>query len=199
MPREPDDRPQRLVTGGESTASDNGSGDHRRRPGRVGRIAAAATLAVIAGFWIWAFSPWRPDSNVDRLSDDTYVDLAIPICQDMLDRLAALPSGRDADSPQQRAEQLVEANLVVADTVDRLRAAITGPPDDVDLLTRWIADWELYLGDRDHHVERLEGAGPGDDTRFRLTEIPGGRGVDARIDGFATVNGMEECFTPGDV
>jgi hypothetical protein len=165
----------------------------------VGKVLAGAFMLSMVVFWVWAFSPWKPDSNVDRLSTDAFADLARPVCQTMLDDLRAVGNAADVTTPQERADLLVLQNEVVAQFVTDLRALPRGGPDDAFLLESWFADWDLYLSDRERHVERLRTGDEDDDLRFRLTAIDGGRGVDARIDGFATANRMEECATPGDV
>lgn len=153
----------------------------------------------MAVFWVWAFSPWKPESNVDRLSSDDFGELARPRCQAMLDELGALPNPADVTTPAERADLLVLQNAVVDQFVADLRALPHGPADDAFLLDSWFADWDQYMADRERHVERLRTAQDGDDLRFRLTAIDGGRGVDARIDGFATINRMVVCSTPGDI
>ncbi len=165
----------------------------------LGRALAGLFLISMAVFWVWAFSPWKPDSDVDRLTSDDFGELARPRCQTMLDELADLPNPADVTTPAERADLLVLQNAVVAQLVVDLRVLPLGSADDAFLLESWFADWDQYLADRDRHVDRLRTAQDGDDLRFRLTALNGGRGVDARIDGFATINRMVVCSTPGDV
>ncbi len=153
----------------------------------------------MAAFWVWAFSPWKPDSLVDRLDSDGFATVALPRCEQMLAELDALPNAQTIESPQERADLVVSGNAVISSMVTDLRSMASGGPADRALLDAWFADWDRYLADRDRHVDRLRSAELDDDLRFRLTALPGGRGVDVRIDGFALINHIEACSTPGDV
>jgi len=72
-----------------------------------------------------------------------------------------------------------------------------GTADDHVMIEKWLADWDVYIGDRRHHAVRLRLEG---DVRPLLTALPSGSGSFVkRMNGFARVNDMEACLDPGDM
>jgi hypothetical protein len=60
----------------------------------------------------------------------------------------------------------------------------------------WLADWRIYLIDREDYAERLA---TDPEARLLLDESQLGDPVDKTIEIFAQVNGISDCATPGDL
>ena len=169
-----------------------------------GRIAVAAIIVSLLVMWLWIYL-YAPRDNPDRFSSSAYAEAAEPICAAAQARIVALPPGRFADTPQERAVGVREGTEItkqlVSDLKD-LRALITDP-DDLRILDAWFEDWEEgYLVDRWAHVERLENATLDTDNRdlaFIIQERIAGGFYTRRIDGLANVNDMPSCVVPGDI
>ena len=111
----------------------------------------------------------------------------------------ALPSGKEAASPQERAALVDEANEMLRAMVRDLRAAAPEAGADADadaaIVGEWFGDWDTYIGDRDDWADILRS---GEDGRFFET-AKGGGPISELIDKFADVNEMASCATPDDV
>ena len=82
---------------------------------RIPRIAAIAFAVFAVGFWIFAFSPIARGlfQAVDQLEDEGLVLQIEARCVAALDELDALPSIRSAESPQERAGNVLLANAAL--------------------------------------------------------------------------------------
>ena len=169
-----------------------------------GRVVVVTIVVSLLVMWLWIYL-YAPRNNPDRFSSSAYADAAEPICAAAQVRIAALPPGRFADTPQERAVGVREGTEIteqlVADLKD-LRMLVTDP-DDLRILDAWFEDWEEgYLVDRWAHVERLEMATLDTDDRdlaFIIQERIEGGFYTRRIDGLANVNDMRSCVVPGDI
>lgn len=161
------------------------------------RFLATAFVVVSVAFWIFAFSPWARDlfTAPDQLEDEALVAAIDDVCAAARTDLFELPPARTATTPAERAEILVAAN----ETLRQMRADLAmlpvDTPEDRRLVNLWLDDWDIYLGDRDTHINRLLTEG---DVRFFNT-VDNGVFIHERMDGFARVNNMDNCETPGDV
>ena len=171
---------------------------------QTGRIAVTliVTAMIVMWTWIWFFAP---RDNPDRFSDTAYAEAAEPVCAAAHERIDALPPGRDAESPQERAIWVREATLITEELVADLKAlmSLVDDPQDRATLLLWFEDWEDgYIVDRWRHVERLENA-TGDftsrDLAFQVQDRAEGGHYTRRIDGLANVNDMASCHVPGDI
>jgi hypothetical protein len=170
----------------------------------IGRVVATATVVFLCGFWVWAFSPWAPDDNPDRLEDRAFAEAAEARCAATLDRIDAIPSAREADTPAERADQVEAGTLEVETLVADLGELATQVeiPAERELIADWFVDWDHYIADRWSHVETLRDADSATSDRdlaFVLNPSPDGDVYTERLDGFARVNGMDSCVIPGDV
>ena len=165
-------------------------------------VTVVVTIVVsLLVMWLWIYL-YAPRNNPDRFSSSAYADAAEPICAAAQARIDALPPGRFADTPQDRAVGVREGTEIteqlVADLKD-LRTLVTDP-DDLRILDAWFEDWEEgYLVDRWAHVERLEMATLDTDDRdlaFIIQERIEGGFYTRRIDGLANVNDMPSCVVP---
>ena len=178
----------------------------------LGRFLAIAFVVAMIVFWVGSVvpgSPWGRSENPDRLVDRGFVAQAESRCAQSRALIDALPPGQDAETPQERAEQVAlgtdEVEVLVADLAELARSLPAGDGSgtaDADLIERWLEDWELYVADRWTHVERLRAADdstPAKDLRFLLSARVQGGTYTERMDGFARVNDMDSCQIPGDV
>ncbi|MCY3924552.1 MAG: hypothetical protein OXG52_03415 [bacterium] len=163
---------------------------------RAGATAAIAALLVMAGFWIWAFSPLAPSGHPDELDNVVFTLDAEDICASKAEAAGLLPGASEATGPEDRAGQIRTSTVLFEEMVAELRAEaedVVG--SDAELVAAWLADWETYLADRLAYAETLAG---GSDPPFTVTARDGDA-VTSYIDIFAEVNAMPSCATPGDV
>ena len=163
---------------------------------RAGGTVAVVVLAVMAGFWIWAFSPLAPSGHPDVLHDVVFTLDAEDICAATLANADRLPGAAEATGPEDRARQIRTSTVLFEDMVADLRSEaddVVG--SDAELVDAWLADWDTYLGDRRAYAGTLAG---GSDPPFTVTARDG-EAVTGYIDIFAEVNSMPSCRTPKDV
>ncbi|MCE2524893.1 MAG: hypothetical protein J4F99_02770 [Acidimicrobiia bacterium] len=164
--------------------------------GRAGASAAIVALLVMAGFWIWAFSPLAPSGHPDVLNNVVFTHDAEDICSDAVRAANRLPGAAEATGPEDRATQIVATTLLFEEMVTDLRAeADDVAGSDGELVDAWLGDWDTYLDDRRAYAETLAG---GSDPPFTVTARDG-EAVTGYIDIFAEINNMPSCRTPGDV
>ncbi|MDE0668895.1 MAG: hypothetical protein OXI48_07710 [bacterium] len=163
---------------------------------RTGAGVAVTVLVVMAGFWIWAFSPLAPSGHPDALYDVAFTEDAEDVCAATVAAADRLPGAAEATGPEDRARQIHTSTPLFEEMVAELRAeASQVVGTDADLLNAWLADWDTYLGDRRAYAEILAG---GSDPPFTVTARDGDA-VTSYIDIFAEVNAMPSCATPEDV
>ncbi|MCY4101775.1 MAG: hypothetical protein OXG55_00705 [bacterium] len=163
---------------------------------RAGASIAVVALAVMAGFWIWAFSPLAPSGHPDTLYNVVFTHNAEDICATTVAAVGRLPGAAEATGPEDRASQIRASTPLFEDMVGELRTEaddVVG--SDADLLDAWLADWDTYLGDRRAYAATLAG---GSDPPFTVSSRDG-EAITGYIDIFAEVNAMPSCATPGDV
>lgn len=106
-----------------------------------------------------------------------------------------MPTPRSADGPESRANIVENSNVALV----RMRTALAelegGTAADRNLVMRWLLDWDILIGDRMTHVQRLRTEG---DVRFLNTERDG-IFIAERMSGFARVNEFRSCLPPGDL
>lgn len=163
----------------------------------AGRITVSLIMVLVVIFWAWALGPFGPRSNPDTLDDTTYSPAAISICNAAIAQMNQLEPAAEAENPDDRADTLVEANAILATMVDELTVLVdpAGTEHDDVILTKWLSDWNIYLGDRTDHVDRLRNEG---DVPFQVSRVER-TSVSGRVDWFANVNQMQECGVPLDL
>jgi hypothetical protein len=166
---------------------------------RVGRVLVLVAVVGIVAMWGYvlylAFGPGRQDP-VDRLDDPTFGRRAEIRCAAALADIDALPNPRETETAAARAEAVDDANAVLRAMLDDL-AAIVPRGEDARYAREWLADWALYLGDRDRYADAVR-----DDPEagFLVSVKPGeSRQVSIWIDEFAKANRMPSCAVPSDV
>jgi hypothetical protein len=163
---------------------------------RLGWIAALTFAVVMLGLWIWLLFIYDPGLKVDELADQTFPQAAEEICADYIVVVESLPRAESTDDPVERSEVITEANAQLTAMVADLRAELESvPEEDRAGVAEWIDDWEVHIEDRQEHADELR-----TDPTSRFSEsVKGQRQISRAIDGFAQVNRMESCETPGDV
>lgn len=167
-----------------------------RRGWTVGRVAAVVVVLGLTLMWIYAFSGVAAKDPPDQLDDPAFAEAAEPVCAAARDELESLPAARDADSPEERAVTVRQANATLTAMVDQLEELVPGGDDRDQRITRlWLADWRTHLEDRSAYADSLA-SGSTDPAEFTAR---GGRSITATIDNFAEVNDMASCTTPLDL
>lgn len=161
----------------------------------AGRIVSAILVAAIAGFWIWAFSPWAPRGHPDELDSPAFADAARPLCAAAVAELNELPLAREVRSMDERADLLDSGSAIYRRLVAELRDLAPDPDTrDGDIVGRWLDDYEIYLADRDAYAADFRA---GIDEPFSVT-TKGRYQITEPLDEFAAANDIRDCATPGD-
>ena len=168
----------------------------RSRTQVVSLIAAGTFSALVIGMWIYAFFVYDPGLKVDELADRTFPTAAEQICAASRSELDALPPANVSRTATERADVVDRANDRLRRMIDELRAVV--PPGQGQVtsgINEWLDDWSTYVDDRQAYADGLRA-----DPMTRFTEtVKANRQVSRAVDGFAEVNRMESCSTPGDV
>ena len=77
-----------------------------RRRWSFGTVIATTVLVATFGFWVWAFSPWAPRDNPDRLEHRAFAESAESRCAAALDDIATIPTAREAETRVDRSDQI---------------------------------------------------------------------------------------------
>jgi hypothetical protein len=166
------------------------------RPGRLwAKVLGGLFLMATVGFWFWLILLAPEQEPPDQLDDPAFAAAAEDVCATAQDDVEALPTAREADSPEERATQITTSTAVLQAMVDELRADAPTAGRDGEMTEEWLGDWETYLGDRTRYADQLA---EGDDVQFQLTPKEGDQVTEA-VDGFAEANDMPSCSTPLDV
>jgi hypothetical protein len=157
--------------------------------------AGAFTVAMVA-MWLWMLFIYDPGLMIDELPDQTFPTAAEQICATANDTIIHLPPAEATDDPIERADVIDTANATLSTMLAELAPlAPTEPPESAEAIEEWLDDWGTHLGDRRRYADELR-----EDPTARFTETPkGSKQVSRAIDGFAQVNRMPSCETPGDV
>lgn len=158
---------------------------------------AIVGLIVIASFgiWVYAYSGLADRPKPDTLDDATFALAAEPVCETAMAELHALPNAEVATDHVDRANQIVNRNVVLANLIAQFDPLVTGSERDVAMINAWIDDWRLYLADRADFAERFALDG---NERFYVSGSEDER-LERRITRFANTNKMYSCATPDDV
>jgi hypothetical protein len=151
--------------------------------------------------WIYvlylAFGPGR-QPPIDRLDDPTFARAAEERCVAAVAEVDELPVANASPNAAARADVLDQANATFAAMLDDLDGMVDLAPagDQRRRTTEWLADWRIYLGDRQDYAESLR-TDPG--ARLLVSEKPGqGQQITGWIDEFAKANRMPSCASPLD-
>lgn len=182
--------------GGEDEASP------RRRWGPA-RLVPILVVVALVSMWAYvlylAFGPGR-QPPLDRLEDTAFAEAGEARCARALDQVGELPLADESPDATARAGVIDRANAHFAAMLDDLDGRVARVPVEGDQRRRaeaWLADWRLYLRDRQSYADRLR---TDPDARMLVSPKPGQTAqVTEWIDEFAKANRMPSCVTPGDV
>ena len=188
----------------EATESEDDDPIHRWRPTylkwRPTRVLIVVGFLAMAGFWIWAFSPFpsrgHPDT-FDTSDGKAFTANAEARCAATMERLDALPRDLNIDNPEQLAEQVASGTELLVPLVADLRnlARSISDPDEARIVNLWLDDWNIYIADRQSLVAKLR---QGERAEFTYTARDGVQ-IARIVDRFAQVNDMTSCETPKDI
>ena len=170
------------------------------RKWRPNHLLLVIGFLVIAGFWIWAFSPFptrgHPDT-LDTLDGQAFTANAEVRCAATLEQLDTLPRDWDIDNPRQLAEQVSSGTELLVPQVADLRnlSRSISNPDEAQKVELWLDDWNTYIADRNNLVAKLR---QGERAEFIYTARNGVQ-IARILDRFAEVNNMLSCRTPMDI
>lgn len=161
-----------------------------------GRGLAIASVVLMVIFWVWIFSGAPKRDNADYLQDRAYAESLEERCQALRDDLDDLPNAAELPNQAARADVLDDANVLVGEFIDDIEADAPTSGDASITMKGWIADWRIYLADREDYAARLRTE---DNAQLLLSESKLGDSVDKTIQVFTQVNAIKACDTPGDV
>lgn len=171
---------------------------HRWGPGRLAIVAVVVALVSMWGYVLFlAFGPGR-EPPVDRLDDPAFAQAAEERCAAAVDQVDELPVASASHTAEERAEVLDQADAVYRSMLDDLDDMVDLAPagDQRRRVREWLADWRVYLGDREAYADALR-ADP--DARLLVSSKPGeGRQITGWIDEFAKANRAPSCVSPVD-
>ncbi len=155
-------------------------------------VVNVAFWGAILGWTAFADHPYDPP---DHLDEPAFALAAEPVCARAQAAVVALGQPTEVRTPADRAQLVDDGNEVLRDMVGDLRALPLPAGEEADWVTRWLADWDTHIGDRQRWADGLR---VGRDGPFTETARSGIQ-LSRVIDNFAEVNQMESCKTAGDV
>lgn len=161
-----------------------------------GRGLAIGAVVLMVIFWIWIFSGAAKKDNPDYLQDRAYAESLEERCQALRDDLEDLPNAADLTTQDQRADVLDDANVLVGQFIDDVAADAPKSGDASISMKGWLADWRIYLSDREDYADRLRTE---ENAQMLVSPSKLGDSVDKTIQIFTQVNDIPACDTPGDV
>ena len=172
----------------------NGHSAPQRRRWTRGRIAIATWIAIIVGFWIYAFF-FAPKGSPDILHDKSFAPPAESRCARALTVIHELPNASTAKTAIERADTIDRANQELRDMLATISQQPTGDAHDTNLINLWLTDWRQYVVDRSDFSTALR-KNPG--ATFGVS-ARNGQQITKAMDAFADRNKMPSCATPDDV
>ncbi len=172
--------------------------DRRRRAVLV--LATAAVVALMGG-WVYILFFYDPGLMIDELPDRAFPDQAEQVCAAARTELDSVPVAQNVTSATERAEAVAQSNVILRSMVADLEPLVELVPEPPARFREgtqsWLNDWSSYLDSRERYVDNLR---TDDDARY-LESSKGSptKGITRAINGFAQVNEMMSCETPGDL
>ena len=138
---------------------------------RVTHFLIVLGFLAMAGFWIWAFSPFPTRGHPDTLDDKAFPEAAETRCAITMELIDDLPRDWDIDNPEQLAEQVAAGTDLLEPLVADLRTLaravvnsiarevrevhlvadlpslirIVDNTDEARKVRLWLDDWNIYL------------------------------------------------------
>jgi len=170
--------------------------EDQKRGWTAWRVIAVCAFLVIAGSWAWLLSPLNDPTHPDELDDTAFLADAEARCEVFLEEIDALPKANTVNSPAERAPLVDQGTTLTVVLVEDLRSIAPLPDsDDGAIVAAWLADWEIYITDRNDYAAALR---DGETGPFPVSARDGEQ-ITEYIDGLSTVNPMPSCVVPLDV
>lgn len=168
----------------------------RDRKRTISWILAGLFTVATFSVWLYAIFIYDPGLLVDELADRTFPKAAESVCAATLAELDQLPRAEETDDPVQRADVIDEANAMLTQMVDRLHfLAPDHPREASEAINEWLGDWKVHIHSRQEYADKLRT----DPNAEFIETTKGSKQLSRAIDGYAQVNRMNSCQTPGDV
>lgn len=163
----------------------------------ISMVLGVMVFVFFLGGWLWVTFLYEPHV-IDKLEDTTFPAQAEKICASARLEYDKLPLAQESPTAAHRSDVIVQSNRIFTTMVSDLREIVPATPENVNIgLNEWLGDWDTYIGDRSDLADRLL-----EDDSARFMETPKSntnKGITRAINGFAEVNEMESCETPGDL
>jgi hypothetical protein len=149
--------------------------------------------------WVYAF--FGDHGVPGRLEDPVFPALAEPVCRSTQIRIDELPRADQTPTAGARADVVDQGTAELQAMLDQLRTLVPArgatTDQEIDSVTQWIEDWQVYVQDRRDYTAQLR-VDPM--TRFAVTQSErDNRQVTSALDRFAEINGMPACTIPDDL
>lgn len=183
---------------GPDAGNDDANPSPGRRAGRALVLPLVAALLAMWGYVIYLalFEGRQPPA--DRIEEPAFAEAAETRCARALDEVDTLPLATESPTPEDRADVLDQANAMFGSMLGDLERMTDLVPqgDDRDRTEAWLADWRIFLEDRESYASALR---TDPEARMLVSEKAGeGRHITGWIDEFAKANRMASCASPTD-
>jgi hypothetical protein len=179
-----------------------GTSARPRRRVTVGRVLLAISLLGIVAMWVYAIF-FAPSVSPEMIPDRAWVARSETTCKAHRTLIYALPHARTfkdvtpkSEALRQRADVADQATNALREQLKALKADVPADAVSATLVNRWLAEWDVYISDRDAHVAQFRG---GIDPPFAQTANETGAPGPIRMDQFARTNKMVSCQVPLDL
>ncbi len=163
---------------------------------RIAIVAGVAALVALGVFWVLVLTGQLTPSNPDRLADRAWARRAEATCKPVATAIAKLPNAGEARDVAQRIDGLAKATALLRPMVAKLASSLPASTGDQKAVRGWLADWQIYLADREAYIDALRREGGRAKPLFRSIH---GTTADQTITSFADLNSMSSCATPLDL
>lgn len=163
----------------------------------AGRITVIVLVVAMAAMWVYvvylAVGPGRQPPP-DRLADPAFAVAAQRRCAAAQAIVGQLPTANVSETASEQAAVVERANDVFVAMLEDLDTLVP-PTGEGRLVEAWLADWRIYLDDRERYADALRS----DPDARLLVSAKDREQITEFIDAFAADNRMPACATPLDV
>ena len=178
----------------EPDPDDAKPGPSRRRAFAL--LAGFGVFAAMIVYWALVFTGTLTPKNPDKLADRTWAKRSDAACTPYYNAVGKLPNAGTAKTGEQRAAVLDQGTAMVREMVGKLETIQPNTADQRATVAKWLADWQLYIKDRDAFAANLRRIGG--DAQPLFTANRDGNSKQAITD-FADANSMYNCEPPIDM
>lgn len=179
----------------DAPATTEGVAARRQGRRRTAILAGSGVFVVMVVFWALVFTGMLTPHNPDRLPDRAWAKRSDAICEPVTNVIAALPNAGRARSGADRANTLDKGTAMLQNMLTALETNRPNTTDGQKTVAAWLADWHIYMGDREAFSNNLRREGGKAKPLF--TQVHGST-AKQRITDFADANSMQNCEAPID-